>query len=105
MYQSYTGVFGKTVTLVVTDTVQVLDEVLDFGDNPPIGILVSCEENAVRCAFRVDPTATFGHVLKKDLTAKFLSHPYAAKMRVINDTAQSAGVLMITPLYEAGKYS
>jgi len=106
MRQTFKGVYGKTQTLEVTDTAQILEDVatLDFGDYPPIGLLLTCESNDIRYAFRVNPTASFGHVLKKDIPVEFFG-PLAAKMRVINDTAQSDGVLMITPIYEPGKYS
>jgi len=99
------GVYGKTQQVTVTDAVQLMSDVVTFGDNPPIGLIITSEDNPTRYAFRVDPSATFGHVLAKDQTLRLYDGFAAKNMRIINDTAQSAAVLMVTPIYEIGKYS
>jgi len=98
------GICGVTQKVTSSNAVQTLSDLLTYGDYSPIGLFITSETYPIRFAFRVDPSATSGHVLPKDKTL-FLEDGFAARnFRFISDTAGEHGVLYITPIYNPGKY-
>ena len=100
------GVPGTTIRIVGTDLVQQIPVAnLTRNNSPAIAILVYCEDNSIRYAFRVDPTqgaAQVGHVLDDGDYRQFDGAQLAREFRFINDVNATVGVLQITPYYDIG---
>jgi len=100
------GVPGTTIRIAGTDIVQQIPVAdLTRNNSPAIAIIVSCEDNDIRYAFRVDPTqgaAQIGHVISDEATRQFDGAQLAREFSFINDVNATVGVLQITPLFETG---
>jgi len=100
------GVFGTTMTVTSSDTAQSLppsatEDFADAGINElATGALITVETFPVRIAWRIDPTSTFGHLLSVGDSIRVKDRNNLLRLRFINGTVGSNGVLMITPEFD-----
>ena len=102
------GGMGKvedTVRVVSGDVAATLS-VLSSGGNPPIAVLLTCEDNDVRIALggtsASQGASGVGHVLNSNTSLR-VSGPGSNSISYINKTNGSDGVLQVTAEYEYGR--
>ncbi len=100
------GIPGTTIRVDVTDEVQQFAAAIHTRNgNPAISLMISCEEEAIRYAYRVDPTQddpALGHILYAGQMLPLLNGRTIREFRFINEVAQTNGVLQVTPGFEVG---
>ncbi len=105
---SIEGIPGETYRVDCTDAVQQLVAVnYTLRGIPATHMVITCEAQAVKYAFNVDPTQiadpqTLGHTLAVGGVITLGNNAQMAGLRFINEAAMTFGVLQITPFYEIG---
>ena len=102
------GVMGKvedTVRVAAGDVAATLS-IKSSGGAPPIGALLTCEDEHVRIALggtsASQGAAGVGHILYKGQSLR-ITGPGCNSISYINETNAADGILQVTAEYEFGK--
>ena len=101
------GMPGDTFTMTSTNSAQSLTaaSIVGSSGHKALGAVVSCETNAVKfCVGGSTPVSSgLGHTLSPNQSVVLESGSEVVTFEFISATADSHGVLQITPFFEFGR--